>query len=143
MIHSRSSLMVAAFTMVLAAPQVSNAAYLTANNCRIGTIVEAFYYDGNTGNYNLGNVEHVYFELIDCDTATSTGGSSSFGVSMYRNYPEFGTVTNPIPDQAYPEEVVKRWLDTFRDAKLAKKRVNVTGDGSGTFVDHPIYLAVK
>lgn len=116
---------------LLITANMAQAAWLEANNCNVRKVSNSFYYAGNIGNFNLGNVEFAYFELSGC-----TGGTSFYGTFCV-GHPELGTV-KAAACHIVPPAVYKSWVEALITAKLQVRQISVSGEGSSGGITKPV-----
>jgi len=96
-----------------------------ASSCKVSTIKDNFYFEGNIGNHNIQNTEAVEVLLIHCSAANSSDGHRNWFVRFRSDYPELGDVK--VSHTPVPREVLSRWVQTLQYAKANDLKVNASG----------------
>jgi hypothetical protein len=111
-----------------------------ASSCKVATIKDSFYFEGNIANHNIQNTEEVEVLLIKCSAADSSDGHRNWFVRFRSDYPELGDVK--VSHTPIPREVLSRWVQTLQYAKANDLKVNAFGIffQLGNFIDSMITL---
>lgn len=90
-------------------------------NCGVSDFRYSYYYEGNTGNYNLSNIEQLYVTLTNCKERGSAW------MTLTVKHPEMGQVK--CPDCTFvPPNVMEYSRGLVKQAKETGQTINVTGD---------------
>ena len=99
---------------LLCAKPLFAAGWGTWENCRVVDFRFSYYYEGNTGNYNLGNIEELYVTLNNCKDRPSAW------FVIHVKHPEMGQVKCesctfvPVAVMEYYRSAVKQAKETDR-----------------------------
>jgi hypothetical protein len=101
--------------------------YKHASSCKIDSIREVYSHEG-CPSCSLVNELRVIVRLKLCDASESTLGHRDWTVIIANVHPEMGEVVSVIAEEFLsPREVVTRWVDTLRLAKVNDLRVTASG----------------
>ena len=114
-----------------------------ASSCKVDTIKDNFYFEGNIGNHNIQNTEEVEVLLTHCSAADSSDGHRNWFVRFRSDYPELGDVK--ASHTPVPREVLSRWVQTLQYAKANDLKVNAFGSffQLGNVIDSMISLELN
>lgn len=96
-----------------------------ASSCKVGSIKNSFFFEGNIANHNIQNTEVVEVLLTKCSAADSSDGHKTWFVRFRSDYPELGDVK--VSHTPIPREVLSRWVQTLQYAKSNDLKVNAFG----------------